>query len=139
MAVTIKGSLVLTPAVSLLFLFKDKSTLIPFQRRRDPTSEHQKVQKRSQKIQSIQDKRRNMQKESAAAEEEMRKLREEIHRNEELFRQLPDKARESELTTLRGRSGFQSALVGIEMTWVVPLPVVEIIPDSDRFHSASMS
>ena len=49
--------------------------------------EHQKVQKRLQKIQSIQDKRRNMQKENAAAQEEMRKIREENDRKEERFRQ----------------------------------------------------
>ena len=39
------------------------------------------MQKRSQKIQSIQDKRRNMQKESAAAQGEMRTIRQEIDRN----------------------------------------------------------
>ena len=38
--------------------------------------EHQKVQKRSQKIQSIKDKRRHLQKDSTTAEEEMRKLQE---------------------------------------------------------------
>ena len=54
-------------------------------------SEHQKVQKRSHKIQSIQDKRRNMQKENAAAQGEMRKIREKNDRNEERFRQLSDK------------------------------------------------
>ena len=43
--------------------------------------ENQRVQKRLQNTQSIQDKRRNMQKESAAAQEEMRKIREEIVRN----------------------------------------------------------
>ena len=53
--------------------------------------EHQKVQKRSQKIQNIQDNRRNVQKESAAAQEEMRKIREENDRNEKRFRQLSDK------------------------------------------------
>ena len=51
--------------------------------------------------------------------------------------------RESELTTLRGRSGFLSGLVGreptIEMTWAVLRPAVEIIPDNNRFHSASLS
>ena len=40
---------------------------------------------------------------------------------------------ESELTTLRERSGFQTGLVDNEMTWVARLPVVEIIPDNDRF------
>ena len=61
------------------------------QRRHDIVPDHQKVQKRSQKTQSIQDKRRNMQKENAAAQGEMRKIREENDRNEERFRQLSDK------------------------------------------------
>ena len=39
--------------------------------------EHQKVRTRSQNIQSIQDKRRTLQKDSTGAEEEMRKLQEE--------------------------------------------------------------
>ena len=47
-------------------------------RRHDLMPEHQKVQKRSQTIQSIQDKRRNLQKDSIAGEEEMRKLQEEL-------------------------------------------------------------
>ena len=60
-------------------------------RRHDPTpDEHQRVQKKSQKIQRLQDKRRNLQKENAAAQEEMRKIREENDRNEERFRQLSD-------------------------------------------------
>ena len=42
-------------------------------------------------MQSIQDKRRNMQKENAAAQGEMRKIREENDRSEERFRQLSDK------------------------------------------------
>ena len=48
------------------------------QRRRDFMPAHQKVQKISQQIQSIQDKRRHLQKDSTAAEEEMRKLQEEL-------------------------------------------------------------
>ena len=47
--------------------------------------------------QSIQDKRRNMQKESVAAQEEMRKIREEIGRNEERCRQLSDKVNKSKM------------------------------------------
>ena len=50
------------------------------QRWHDLMPEHQRVQKRSQKIQSVQYKRRNLQKESTAAKEEMRKIREDIHR-----------------------------------------------------------
>ena len=53
------------------------------QRRHDPMSEHQEAQKKSQNIQIIQDKRRNMQKENVAAQVEMRKIRDEIDRNEE--------------------------------------------------------
>ena len=45
--------------------------------------------------------------------------------------------RESELTTLTGRSGF--VFLVNEMTWVMPLPVVEIIHDNNRFNSASLS
>ena len=48
----------------------------------DLMPEHQKVQRKSQKIQSLQDKRRNLQKENAVAKEEMRKIREENDRNE---------------------------------------------------------
>ena len=46
------------------------------QKRNDLLPEHQRVQKRSQKIQSIQDKKRNMQKETVAALEEVRMIRE---------------------------------------------------------------
>ena len=45
--------------------------------------EHQKVKKRSQKIQSIQDKKKILQKDSIAADEEMQKLQEEIRQKEE--------------------------------------------------------
>ena len=51
---------------------------------------HQQVQKRSQKIQSIQDKRTNLQKESLAAREEILKIREEIGWKEERFTLLSD-------------------------------------------------
>ena len=46
------------------------------QRWHDLMPEHQKAHKRSQSMQSIHDKRRNLQKDSTAAEEEMRKLQE---------------------------------------------------------------
>ena len=42
-----------------------------------------KLKMRSHKIQSIQDKRKHMQKENAAAEEEVRKLRDEVKQKEE--------------------------------------------------------
>ena len=61
------------------------------QRRHDLMPEYQKALKTSQKMQIIQDKRRNMQKERVAAQEEMRKIRDEIDRNEERFPQLSDK------------------------------------------------
>ena len=53
------------------------------QRRHDFMPEYQKAVKRSHKIQSIQDKRRNLQKDSTAAEEETRKLQEELKQSEE--------------------------------------------------------
>ena len=53
--------------------------------------EHQKVQKKSQTIHSIQDKRKILQKDSIAAEEEMRKLQEEIRKKEERIFFLSDK------------------------------------------------
>ena len=57
------------------------------QRRHDLMPEHQIVQKRSQKKQSIQEKRRNMQKENVAAEEKMRNLQEDVKQtnNERIF------------------------------------------------------
>ena len=67
--------------------------------------EHQKVQKRPQNIQSIQDKKRNMQKESGAAQEEMQRIREEINRNEKRFLQLSDKWRRGRATEFAGRRG----------------------------------
>ena len=59
-------------------------------RRNDLILEHQKAQKRTQKIQSLQDKRRNLQKESLTATEEMRKFSEEIVLKEESFGLLAD-------------------------------------------------
>ena len=53
------------------------------ERRHDLMPEHQKVQKRTQKIPSLQDKRKNLQKGSIAAEEEMWKLQEELRQEEE--------------------------------------------------------
>ena len=61
------------------------------QKRNDLLPEHQRAQKRSQKIQCIQDKKRNMLKETFAAEEEMRKVREEINEREDRFQQLSRK------------------------------------------------
>ena len=44
--------------------------------------ERQRVQKRSRKMQSIQDKKRNLQKENVAAREEMGKLKEDVKQKE---------------------------------------------------------
>ena len=52
-------------------------------RRHDLVPEHQTFQKRSQKIQSIQDKRKHMQKKMLQAEEEVRKLRDDVKQKEE--------------------------------------------------------
>ena len=60
------------------------------QRRNDLLLEHQRAQKRSQKIQSIQHKKKHVQKETAAAGKEMRKIREDITLKEERFRLLSD-------------------------------------------------
>ena len=60
-------------------------------RRNDLMLEHQKVQKRMQKVESLKDKRRNLQKGSLTAKEDMRKFREEIEWKEERFRLLSDK------------------------------------------------
>ena len=56
------------------------------QRRHDLMPEHQITQNTKHT-----GKKRNLQKESAAAQQEMRKIREDIDRNEERFRQLSDK------------------------------------------------
>ena len=49
------------------------------------------MQKRSPKIESIQEKKRSMHKESVAAEEEMRRVREEMNKREERFHQRSKK------------------------------------------------
>ena len=73
------------------------------QKRNDALPEQQRMQKRSPKIQSIQDKKRNMHKESVAAEEEMRRVREEMNKREERFHQ---RSKKSELRPrLAGRRG----------------------------------
>ena len=76
--------------------------------------EHPNVQKKSQKIHSIQDKRRNMQKESTAAQEEMRKIREESGRNEERFRQLSDKVDKNKMAVAEMAAELQGLQAGGE-------------------------
>ena len=53
------------------------------QKRHALLPEHQKVQKRSQKIQSTQDKRRNLQKETCCRTKEMSKLNHDVKQKEE--------------------------------------------------------
>ena len=72
--------------------FKESLQLQEVEKRRnDLMPEHQKAQKRSQKIQGVQDKRRNNQTESTAAKLEMPKISEEIDWKEEGFRLLSNK------------------------------------------------
>ena len=63
--------------------------------------EHQKVHKMSQRVQSIQDKRKPMQKENAAAEEEVRKLRDEVKQKEERIPFLSDKVEKNKMGDAR--------------------------------------
>ena len=76
--------------------------------------EHQKVQKRSQKRQSIQDKRRNLQKESTATKEKMRKIREEIIWKEERFRLLSDKFDKNRVADAEMEAELQGLQAGEE-------------------------
>ena len=98
------------------------------QERHDLLPEHQRVQKRSPKIQSGQDKKKNMQSEMAAAEDQMWKIREEVDRNEERFRLLSDKVgrnrmAEAELQGLqageerRGSDASQTGDCCMEVVW----------------------
>ena len=80
--------------------------------RHDLMPEHQKAQKESQRIQSIQDKRRNMQKENAAAQEEMRKMSEENDRNEERFLQLSNKVDKNKMADAGLATDLQSLHAG---------------------------
>ena len=84
------------------------------QRRHDLMPEHQRAQKGSHKIQSIQDKRRNLQKESTAAQEEMRKIREDTVRNEECFRQLSGKVDENNMADAEMAAELQGLQAGGE-------------------------
>ena len=78
------------------------------QRRNDLLLEHQRAQKRSQKIQSIQDKRKNMQKETAATREEMRKIRKEIMQKAERFLLLSDEAAKHEIVEAEMVQNFKA-------------------------------
>ena len=86
------------------------------QRRHDlmPAKASESAEKDHKKIQSIQDKRRNMQKESTASQEEMRKIREEIVRNEERFRQLSDKVDHDKVADAEMAAELQGVQAGGE-------------------------
>ena len=82
------------------------------QRRHDLMPEHQKVQNRSQKTHSIQDKRKNMQKGNAAAQEETLKIREDS--NGERFRQLSDKVDRNKMPDAEMAAELQRLQAGEE-------------------------
>ena len=83
-------------------------------RRHDIMPEHQKFQKRSQKIQSIQDKRKHMQKENAAAEEEVWKLRDEVKQKEERIIFLSDKVEQNKMADADMAAELQGLQAGEE-------------------------
>ena len=71
--------------------------------------------RKDHKEQSIQDKRRNMQKEIAAAQEEMRRIRrEEIDRKEERFRLLSDKVGKNRMADAEMAAELQGLQAGEE-------------------------
>ena len=74
-------------------------------RRHDLMLEHQKFQKRLKKIQSIQDKRKHMQKENAAADEEVRKLRDKVKQKEERILFLSDEVEKNRMADADMASG----------------------------------
>ena len=76
--------------------------------------EHQRAHKRSQNIQSIQDKRRNLQKECNAAEEEMQRITEEIARNEARFLQLSNKVEKNKRVDAEVAAELQGLHAGEE-------------------------
>ena len=85
------------------------------QRRHDLMPEHQKVQK----IQAVQDKRRNRQEEIFAADEEMRKLQEELKQREERGRRRKKRQqclRSGGTETWRGRCQDEKEEEGIVRT-----------------------
>ena len=83
-------------------------------RRHDLLPEHQKVQQRSQNIQSIQDKRINLQKDSIAAEEEMRKLQQELGQKEERIFFLSGKVEKNKMADAELAAELQGLQAGGE-------------------------
>ena len=84
------------------------------QRRHDLMPEHQRVRKRSQKIQNIQDKGRSMQKENVAAGEEVRKLREDVKQEEERIFFLSDKVEKNKMADAEMAAELQGLQAGGE-------------------------
>ena len=84
------------------------------QKRHDLLPEHQRAQKTSKKIQSIQDKKKHMQRETAAAEDEIRKIREEILRNEERFRLVSDEVDKNRMADAEVEAELQGLQGGEE-------------------------
>ena len=76
--------------------------------------EHQKVQTRSKNIQSIQEKRRNLQKDSTAAEEEMRKLQEELMQKKERIFLLSNGVEKNKMADAEMAAELQSLQAGEE-------------------------
>ena len=85
--------------------------------------EHQKMQDRSQKLQSLQDKNRNFHKEACACEEEMRKVGEEVEekwvRFEALCKTLGNRWMaaddlEDEIQIFEGRGGRRQLCVAVQ-------------------------
>ena len=72
------------------------------------------MQKRSQKIESLQDKRRNLQTHSIAAEEEMRKLQEEIRQKKERHLFLSNKIDKNKMQDAEMVAKLQSLQAGEE-------------------------
>ena len=72
----------------LLEIEKKRNELLP---------EHQKMQKTSQKMQSLQDEKRNFLKDACACDEEMRKVREEVNEREARFLELAEKSSNSRM------------------------------------------
>ena len=80
--------------------------------------EHQKVQKRSQYLQNNQNKKRHMQKQSAAAQEETRKIREDIVPNVGQSRQVQN-GRCRNGSRIHGLQAGEKVAVMLRKWWIV--------------------
>ena len=72
------------------------------EKRNELVPEHQRMQKRSQKMPSIQDKKRNLLKEACACDEEMRKVGEEISEREARYLELSNKSTNNRMAVEEG-------------------------------------